>query len=301
MRFAVIGAGGLGCYFGVKLAAAGHEVVFVARGNTLAALRRDGIRVVGLDDVHVPSVTATQDTSEVGPVDAVLLCVKTTHLTEILPTLPPLLGPNTAVLTTQNGVETPTVVAEIVGADRVIPCIVKVFTQIAQPGVIEHRGGPGSVSFAEPDGVDRPRTQALRDAFEGAGVPVDIPDDVRVALWEKAVYIAAVGGLGAMSDATIGTVRTRLRHELVAVFEEAASVGRAHGVPLSEDIATRLLAFTDAMPPDSTTSMQRDLADGHPSELDGQVGAIVRLGTQARVATPRYALMYDVLSCRFAE
>lgn len=298
MRFAVIGAGGLGGYFGAKLAAAGHEVSFVARGATLEALRRDGIRVVGVEDVAVPQVCAEQDPALIGPVDAVLLTVKTNHLDGILAGLPELLGPDTAILTMQNGVATPDVIGAAVGPGHVLPCIVRIFTKVVSPGVIEHMGGPGSVSFAELDNAPSQRVTALREAFTVAGVPVLVPADVLVELWEKAIYVAPLGALGTVADAPIGVVRTALREELAAVVAEQVAVARARGVALPQDAVERMLAFTDGMPAETTTSMQRDLAAGLPNELDGQVGVIVRMGRELGVPTPRHELLNAVLALR---
>lgn len=298
MRCAVVGAGGLGGYFGAKLAAAGHEVVFQARGATLAALRADGIRVTGVETLSVPEVAAYDDPAAIGPVDVVLLAVKTNHLAGVLPGLPALVGPDTAILTMQNGVATPDVVTEVVGPGHVLPCIVKIFTRIAEPGVIEHMGGPGSVAFAEQDGTVSDRVRSLRKAFSDAGVAVVEPADIRVELWEKALYVASVGALASLAEAPIGVVRSRLRTEYAATMAEAAAVARAHGVPLSDDVIDRILEFTDSVPASSTTSMQRDIAEGRPNELDGQIGAIVRLGRQVAVPTPRHELLLDVLTLR---
>ena len=308
MRFAVIGAGGLGGYFGAKLAAAGHEVAFVARGATLAALRADGIRVVGVEELHIPGVVAEEDPAAIGPVDAVLLTVKTNHLDGVLPGLPSLVGLETAVLTMQNGVGTPDAVAGVVGPGHVLPCVVRVFTKIARPGVIEHMGGPGSVSFDELQGEPSSasaaspsaRVVALRRAFAAAGVPVEQPADILVELWEKAIYVAPLGVLGTVAGTTLGVTRTALRDELAALVAEEVAVARARGVALPPDAVERMLTFTDGMPADSTTSMQRDIVDGRPNELEGQVGVIVRLGRELGVPTPRHDVLYAVLKLRTA-
>lgn len=300
MRFAVIGAGGLGGYFGARLAAAGQDVTFLARGATLAALRRDGLRVVGELDLHVPTVRAEEDPAAIGPVDAVLLTVKTNHLDGVVGALPALVGPDTAILTMQNGVGTPDAVEAVVGPGHVLPCIVRIFTKIQAPAVIEHMGGPGSVSFGELDGTASERVVALREAFTGAGVPVLEPADVRVELWEKAIYVAPLGALGAVADVPLGVVRTALREELAAVVTEEVAVARARGVALPADAVERMLAFTDGMPAVSTTSMQRDIAEGRPNELDGQIGVIVRMGRELGVPTPRHDLLYAVLAQRLA-
>lgn len=299
MRFAVIGAGALGGFFGAKLAAAGHDVTFLARGATLEALRRDGVRVVGEQELVVSPVTAEEYTAAVGRVDAVLLTVKTNQLDGVLPELPELCGPDTAVLTMQNGVETPRLVAAVVDPANVLPCIVRVFTKVALPGVVEHMGGPGSVSFDEPDLRRTPRRDALRTAFREAGVVVEEPADVWVDLWEKAAYVVPLGALGALVDEPIGVLRTRLRTSFGAAMAEVGAVGRAYGVPLSDDLVERTLAFADRMPPQADASMHRDLVQGRPSELDGQVGAVVRLGREHAVPTPLHDLLYDALRVKY--
>lgn len=300
MRFAVFGAGGLGGYFGAKLAAAGHDVAFLARGATLAALRANGVRITGAEELHVPAVRAEEDPAAIGPVDAVLLTVKTNHLDGVLGGLPALVTPHTGILTMQNGVGTPDAVETVVGPGHVLPCIVRVFTKIAAPGLIEHMGGPGSVAFAElGDGVTQ-RVERLRSAFRAAAVVVEEPADIQVALWEKAIYVAPLGALGAAADATLGVLRTRLRDELAALVAEEVAVARARGVALPADAVQRMLTFTDGMPAESTTSMQRDIAEGRASELDGQVGVIVRMGHELGVPTPRHDLLYAVLRLRCA-
>ncbi|SDB96823.1 ketopantoate reductase [Raineyella antarctica] len=301
MRFAVIGAGGLGGFFGGLLAAGGHEVNFVVRERTLRSLLTGGLTVSGGFRARLERVMATDDARTVGHVDVVLVTVKADQLDDIADQLPPLVGPGTIVLTMQNGVDAPDRIAAVVGREHVAPCVVRIFTQRDAPGRISHHGGPGTVTFAGWDNVETPVLEACRAAFEGVGIPAPEPADIWVDLWAKAMFIIPSGLLGALSGRAIGELRTGLREELAACIAEVDALARARGVALPPDAVDRTLAFVDEQPADVTTSLQRDLLEGRPSELDGQAGAMVRLGRELRVATPRHQLMYAVLSLRERE
>ena len=188
MRFAVVGAGGVGGFLGGRLARAGHDVSFVARGRTLEALRADGLRLVG-DEEFTVSVTATDDPAAIGPVDYVLSCVKATRITEALRTAGPLIGPGTAVVTTQNGVDGPRLTAGVVGDGHTLPGVMRIFAMTEQPGVIARHGGPGTLEVGEWDNAGTVRVRALREALEGAGIGSPEPDDIWAALWRKAMMV----------------------------------------------------------------------------------------------------------------
>lgn len=296
MRIAVIGAGGLGGYFGGLLARAGHEVTFVVRGRTLEALRAGGLRVSGGVDVDLPSVRATDDATSVGGVDAVLLSVKSTQVDGALDSVRALVGPTTIVVTMQNGVSTPERLAAAIGREHVAPGIARVFSMIEAPGRIRHGGGPGTLTFSSWDSADTPAVLALREALEGAGVGSPRVGDIWVDLWEKAAFMVPYALLGALSGLPMGGLCTTLRGEYAAVIDEVHAVGNACGVPLADDLADRILALSDALPPEATASLQRDLLAGRPSELDGQAGDIVGAAREHGVSVPRLELMYAVLS-----
>lgn len=298
MHFAVIGAGGLGGFFGGLLAAGGHEVSFVVRERTVRSLLTGGLTVSGGFSARVDHVAATDDARTLGHVDVVLVTVKADQLGDVAHRLPPLVGPGTIVLPMQNGVDAPDVVAAVVGREHVAPCVVRIFTQRDAPGRISHHGGPGSVTFGAWDGVETPLIEATRAAFEGVGISAPEPADVWVDLWAKAMFIIPSGALGALSGLPLGGLRTDLREEFAACVAEVEAVARARGVLLPPDAVDRTLAFADQQPADVTASLQRDLLGGRPSELDAQAGAVVRLGAELGVATPRHALLYAVLSLR---
>jgi 2-dehydropantoate 2-reductase len=303
MKVAVFGTGGTGGYFGGRLAAAGHEVGFIARGEHLAALRRDGLTVSSVaGDFAVAPVRATDDPRDLGPVDAVLLGVKTWQLPDALAALPPLLGEGTAVVTMQNGVEAPGEVAAAVGRDQVLPGVAKIFAMVDGPGRIRHTGGPASLAFGEWDNRPSRRVDDLRAALREAGVAVDEPADVWVELWAKFLFVVPLGALGAATDAPVGVVRSRpgLRDLLADAMREVDQLARARGVALPDGIVDTSLAFVDRQPEAATSSLHRDIAAGRPSELDAWTGAVVRLAAEAGTPAPVNRVLYEILSLRTA-
>jgi 2-dehydropantoate 2-reductase len=229
--------------------------------------------------------------------------VKTWQLPVAVAALPPLVGPATAVMTMQNGVEAPGQVADVIGRGAVLPGVAKIFAELTGPGRIRHFGGPGWLSFGEWDNRPSPRVEALRTALTGAGVGADVPADIWVELWNKMVLIVGFGGLGAASGATIGVLRSRpgTRRLLEDAMAEVAAVGRARGVALADDVAPVSLGFLDRQTPSGTTSLQRDIWAGHPSELEAWTGAVVRLGAETGTPTPINSFLYEVLAARAAE
>lgn len=297
MRIAVIGAGAIGGFFGAKLVESGQETHFVARGRTLDVLRSRGLTVVSGDRRRTVGVHATDDPSDIGPVDIVLCCVKATQVIDALEPAGALIGPGSAVVTTQNGVDGPRLTASIVGREHTLPGVVKVFAQTEEPGVVVHRGGPGSLEIGEWGNQPSQRVEALRAALRSASVPSPAPSDIWELLWEKSMIIVPAGGLGALSGLAMGELLSRpgLRRLLAAAITEIRDTAVARGVSMPADVVEQTMAFVDTQPPSSTTSLQRDLMAGRPSELDPQLGAVVRYGREAAVPTPLHELMYEVL------
>ena len=298
MRIAVMGSGAIGGYFGARLARAGEDVVFIARGAQLRALQTGGLRVEsGLGDFTVAPVQATDDPRTVGPVDAVLVCVKAWQVPEAAVALRPLLAPATAVVPLLNGVEAVPQLAAVLGPDSVLGGLCVVISEAPAPGLIRHGGAEPSVAFGELDGQRTPRVAQLAAAFARAGVRVEIPADIQAALWEKLLFVAGWGGVGAITRAPVGLLRAwpETRALLAEVMTEIAAVAGARGARLAADMVDAKLAALDALPPGATTSMQRDLMAGRPSELDAQTGAVVRLGAAAGVPTPANRVIYHSL------
>jgi 2-dehydropantoate 2-reductase len=279
------------------LAEAGAELAVIARGAHLEAIRRDGLRVDSvLGDMHVEPAIASASTADVGPVDVVLLGVKTWQVAEALQSLGPLLGPETLVVPLQNGVETVDELAETLGPRYVAGGVCGGFCFIVAPGHIKHIGGVTFIKFGELDGRKTPRVAALCDAFLRARVDAAVPDDIWVSLWEKFLLVVPFGGVGAVTRAPIGVLRTPPTRALMATgMREIESVARARGVPLPQDIVERTLAILDDVNPAGTSSLQRDIAAGKRSELDEWTGAVVRLGARAGVPTPLHDFLYASL------
>ena len=295
MRIAVFGAGGAGGYFGARLARAGEEVVWIARDQHLEALRTRGLRVESIDgDFTLGPVEASDDPGQFRPVDAVLLGVKAWQVTDAARAMRPLIAEGTCVVPLQNGVEASDELRAVLGDRPVLGGVAKVFSFLVGPGHLRRPGGPATVVLGELDNRPSDRVRRLAECLRGPGLGAEIPADIKVALWEKFLFVASGGGLGAVTRAPIGIVRSvpETRALLEAAMEEIRAVARARGVGLPDDVVPRTMAFVDTLPAAGTASLQRDLAAGRPSELEWWSGAVARLGAEAGVATPIHAFVY---------
>ena len=298
MRIAVFGAGGVGGFFGGRLALAGETVAFVARGEHLDAMRRDGLRLSGPEgEKLVRPVVASDDPAELGPADAVLVAVKTWQLEEAAREMAPLLGPDTFVVPLQNGVEAAGQLAAALGAGRVVAGLCGTVSWLNAPGRIRTISARNFVRFGELDGGASERCARLLAAFERAGIETEVRGDIEAALWEKLLFVVPVGGVGAATRMPIGVVRElpETRELLERAMREIFALARARGVALREDLVERSLGFVDSLAPAATSSLQRDLAAGRRSELEAWLGAVVRLGRESGVATPIHDVLYRVL------
>ena len=288
MRILIVGAGGVGGYFGAKLARAGMTVTFLARGAHLEAIRRNGLTVRSAVDgeshVRVEAVDRVDGTA---PVDVVLLCVKSFDTDAAVDAIRPTVGADTAVLSLQNGVDNEAKIDAILGRGHAVGGAAYVFATIESPGVIVHRFA-GRIVFGELDGVTRPRTERLLDAFGRAGVPAEVSTDIQRVLWEKYLMICAQAGMTAMTRCPIGVIRETpdTWRMYGAIVEELARVGRAAGVPLPPDVVDRITKAAAALAPDAYSSLYHDLVHGRRLELDALHGYAVRLGERLGVPTP---------------
>lgn len=298
MRIAIFGAGGAGGYFGARLARAGEEVVWIARGPHLEALRTRGLRVESADgDFTLDPLDASDEPGRFGPVDVVLLGVKAWQVTDAARAMRPLIGAETSVVPLQNGVEAADELRAVLGDRPVLGGIAKVFAFLVGPGHVRRPGGPQTVVVGELDNQLTDRVRRLAACLRAAGLGAEMPDDIKVALWEKFLFVASGGGLGAVTRAPIGIVRSvpETRALLKAAMEEIRALAHARGVGLADDVVARTMAFVDTLPAAGTASLQRDLAAGRPSELEWWSGAVARLGAEAGVATPIHAFIYRSL------
>jgi 2-dehydropantoate 2-reductase len=297
MRIAVFGAGGVGGYFGGRLAHAGNEVVFIARGAHLQALREHGLRVKSIQgDFTVSTVEATDDPAQAGRVDLILVAVKAWQIPDVAAAMQPLMGPETAVLPLQNGLEAATQLAAVLGDAAVLGGTCAIYSYIAAPGCIEHMGFEPTVTLGERDRTARPRTGTIRQCLEDAGIVAQVAPDINVPLWEK-FFVLRWGIIGAVTRAPAGVLRRlpQMRDMIDQAGREVITVARAHDVPLSDDLLQFNMELLDSLPVQATTSLQRDVMAGRPSEVDAQAGALVRLGQQVQVPTPLHTFLYHAI------
>jgi 2-dehydropantoate 2-reductase len=306
MHILVMGTGGVGGYYGAMLAQAGHDVTFVARGAHLAAIREHGlevrtqgqtIRIQPAKVVERPADAAGQGSG----VDLALFTVKTYDTRTAAEALKPALGSQAAVLTLQNGVDSPSVLAEILGQERVLAGVTFIAASIAEPGVIVENGFSRAVTLGEPSGGEvTPRVKTIVHAFQEAGLDVQATADARQTLWEKFVVVAPHATISALCQTPIGV--TRQTPEAMDLYrqmsQEALDVARAAGCTFAPDRAEQIVALFQTAPEGQTSSMQRDYAAQRRVELEALTGSVVRLGQQYGVPTPRFEALYAVLKVR---
>lgn len=299
MKIAVMGTGALGGYFGGRLAEAGEDVTFIARGAQLAALRQSGLSIQSpRGNLKLP-VRATDDAKSIGPVDVVLFTVKLWSTEEAGSALAPLIGPDTAVLSLQNGVEANEVLARLVGREHLMGAVCYIAAVLDRPGVVQHTGQLARLIFGELDGRKTARAEAFLAACARArsGFDAELSRDIARDIWEKFVFIVGLSGLTTLTRRSIGPVRSDpdTRALLLDVMREAVAVGRAKGVGLDAKFADERLAFIDTLPPQMTSSMHSDLERGNRLEVKWLSGAVARLGRELGVETPANRAVYAAL------
>ncbi len=298
MRIVVIGAGGTGGYFGGLLARAGEDVIFVARGRQLEALQEGELtvksRLVGTFSVRV---RATDNPEEIGPVDLMLVCVKMYDVAAASKGLHALIGPETVVLPIQNGIEVAGLLSDEVGAQHLVGGVAYVTSQIESPGVIAQTGGGGSIELGELDGGQSERTRRVQEVLQHAGIPTKLPDDIRVSLWAKFLFICAVSGITALTRLPVGQLLayTETSDLIRAVMQEGESLARSYSIALPEDVVERQMAVLQSFPPQAMGSMAFDLLAGRRLEIDALNGTMVRLGKEQGLSLPCNAVIYAAL------
>ncbi len=300
MRYAVIGTGGIGGYLGAKLIAAGGDVAVLARGAHLAAIRENGLTLRDADgEITVRPTVATDDGEALGIADVAVFAVKGQDLATAIETARPAIGPQTLALPFLNGVEAPAMLAEAYGEDRALIGIARISAFIAEPGVIQVATPMADFLIGDRDGrQDAPRVADIIGEFRAASIGAPDRRDVRIDLWQKLVLLTALSGTTAAARADIGAVRDT--PELWALFrrlaEEAAAVGRARGVALSDNTVDKAVHMAEQMPPEVRASLAHDLAAGKRLEIDWLSGAVARLGREAGVETPSHAEVAALLA-----
>lgn len=299
MRFAIFGTGGVGGYFGGRLAQAGQDVRFIARGRHLARMKESGLRVdsIGGDFVIMP-VDATDSPQSIGAVDCVILAVKAWQLGEAIELMKPLIGERTAILPLMNGIEHIDLLTAAFGIEHILGGLCRISSFLAGAGHITHVGMKPFISFGELDNSKSGRVKELQEIFSLLeGIDVDVPTDIHVAMWEKFIFICSTSGLGAVTRQPMGVFRSlaESRAMLESAIREVDDVGRAKGVALPGGLFETLMKRIDGLPADMVASMQKDIMEGRPSELDAQTGAVIRMGRVLGVPTPTHTFIYASL------
>lgn len=298
MKIVVVGAGGVGGYFGARLAADGNEVTFVARGAHAEAMRRDGLKLLSpLGDLLIRPVRLLADPLATGLVDIVLLSVKMYDLEAAAELIRPLLQIDTAVVPLQNGVEAVELLGRRLGRRYVCGGIAYISAAIEAPGVVRHAGGAARLVLGELAPSDSWRLETLQAACTGAGIEAELAPDITLELWRKLIFLAPFAAATCLARAPIGVVRADAERwqAFRAMVEEAVAVACARGVRLPADTTAERIAFTQALPAAMCSSMLHDLEAGRRLELDWLTGAVVRLGREAGVATPASEAAYAAL------
>lgn len=299
MRIAIMGSGGVGGYFGARLALGGADVTFIARGAHLTAMRQNGLRVESpLDDLHVANPQATDDPATIGPVDLVLFSVKLWDTEVAARAVAPLIGPDTGVISFQNGVHKDEVLRRVLGERAVMGGVSYIAATIGEPGLIRHAGKMQKLVFGEYGGQHSSRAKAFLDACLSSGIEAELNADIRRAIWEKFVFLVGLSGTTTTIRKSIGPIRShpQTRALLLDAMREVVAVGRAQGVALAEDFADNRLTFCDSLPAEMTSSMHHDLERGNRLEVQWLSGDVAERGREMQIPTPVNRAIYDILA-----
>ena len=298
MRIAIMAAGAVGGYFGARLAAAGNEVVFFARGANLQAIRTRGLKIESpRGNLHLKDVTATDSAAGIAPVDVVLFAVKLWDSEQAARTIKPLVGEMTRVITVQNGVDGVAMIEPIVGAGKVVPGLAQINSVIASPGVISHTSQFHLLAFGHPDQRDDPTLSAFVDAGKAAGVDFVLSKQIERDLWLKFTVLVALSSITAATRLPIGVTRNDPdgSNLILAIMREVVAVGRASGAKLDADFADKAVVFVNGVADAAKASMAHDLDRGNRLELDWLAGRVVSLGRELNVPVPVCETIYAVL------
>lgn len=298
MRIAIMGAGGIGSYYGARLQDGGADVTFIARGEHLRAMQRDGLTIEDASPLRLPKVAATDDPSSVAPVDVALVCVKLKDTEAAGRAIKPILKQGAAVISLQNGVQKDDILAPIVGREALLGGAAYISAFVTKPGTVKKLGQLERLAFGEYDNSRSPRAEAFLAACKAGGINADIPANMLLELWQKFTFLTGTSSVTASMRSTIGPIRENplTRQFILDVMREVVAVGRARGVPLAPDFAETRLAVLDSLAPEMQASMAVDLGQGKPLELPWLAGAVVDLGAKAGVATPCCRAVRDILT-----
>ena len=298
MKILIMGTGGVGGYYGGLLAQQGNEVTFIARGAHLYAIRHEGLKVKSVHgDFKVFPANATDDPAKVEPVDLVLFCVKTYNTDDAAEAIRPVIGPQTAVLSLQNGIDAAERIGKVVGMEHVIGGATWLSSAVEEPGVIKQISQFRRIVFGELEGGRSERLRSIFEVLNSTGVTVEVSEDIQKILWTKFVFISAVSALGSLTRLPMGDYRSvpETRSLLSGIMQEVEALARAQGIPLDPDVVQKSLEFMDHAAPHIKPSMQLDVESGQRTELESMVGVIGRKGRQLGIPTPVADFLYSSL------
>ena len=291
-------AGALGGYFGARMAAAGHDVAFIARGSNFEAIKKNGLKIESVHgDLHLPTPNVTDDPAKIGWVDIVLFAVKLWDSEKAAEQALPLVGPDTRVIPLQNGVDSAEQIAPIFGADKVMAGSAYIATVLSSPGVITHTSTFARLLCGRIDGEPDARLKAFCDAAHAAGIDITLSDAINRERWQKFVFLVGLSGATATTRQPLGPILKDpdTRAFFLSLMREVVAVGRARGVPIPEDYADDRMKFGEASPPTFKASMLHDLERGNRLELDWLAGKVVEFGLKVDVPTPTNQAVYAML------
>lgn len=298
MRIAIMGSGGVGGYYGALLAQSGNDVTFIARGAHLEAMKKNGLQVKSeMGDLHIQAVQATDDPSEIAPVDVVLFATKLYGTEAAARQIKPIVGPDTMVVTVQNGVTSPDMLSAELGAGHVLGGSTYIISHLHEPGIIEHMGPFKQIQFGELDGKVTDRAKAFEAVCTEAGIDVVLSENILVLMWRKFIPLAVMSGLASAARSPMGVIASDPDLSAMArdAIAEVVAVGRAKGIPLDDDTEEKAFAGATAAPPGTKPSMLVDLERGKPLELPWLSGTVDKMGRELGVPTPVHHFITTVL------
>ena len=298
MHIVIYGTGGVGGYFGARLAKSGNKVTFIARGTHLQAMKNNGLKVLSpLGDMLVEPVHATDNIHEVEDIDLIFVCTKTWQVSEIAKELKEVISSKTVVIPLLNGVENHENLLKELPEKNVMAGLCKIVSKIEEPGVVKHWSYTPTIEFGELSNEKTERAKKIDEMLKSAGIKSVLAEDIYTQMWMKFLYISTVSALGGLTRATIGEMRShpKIRAYMNDLADEILAIAAAKGINLPGQIKEKQFAIIDQQPFDTTASLQRDVMDGRPSELESQQGTIVRLGKKLGVPTPVNEFVYNCL------
>lgn len=298
MKIMIMGSGGVGAYYGGLLAQQGNDVIFIARGAHLQALRANGLQVKSVHgDFHIVPVKATDTPAEAGVVDLILFCVKTYNTDQAVKAIQPAIGAQTVVMSLQNGVDAPERIGKIVGMEHVLGGVTHISSALEAPGVVKQVSQFRRIAFGELDGSISPRAQGIDEVLRSTGITVEITRDIRKVLWTKLIFISAASGLGSLTRLPMGNYRSvpETRTMIGGLMREVEATARAQGIALDADVVEKSLKFMDDAAPHIKASMQLDVEASRRTELESMIGVIGRRGRELGVPTPVADMVYASL------